>query len=145
MSGSISSSVTIWYSTLASTASAADGDYSGVVNQSLTFNPGASNTQQIVIPTLTHAGSSTESAETFSVGLQSTQNGNAFTSASATIQPNTVAPTFSITGPGDVTAGDNTSLTLTSSHTISSSVTICYSTLSSTASAADGDYSGVVN
>src|SRR5258708_39487565 len=93
MTGSISSSDTIWYSTLSGTASAADGDYSGTfVNQPLTFTPGGSTTQQIVIPTLTNSGSSTESAETFSVGLQSTQTGNAFTSATATIQPNIVAP-----------------------------------------------------
>ena len=89
MTGSISSNYTIWYSTLSGTASAADGDYSSsYVNLPLTFTPGGSTTQQIVIPTLTSSGSSTEAAETFSVGLQSTQTGNAFTSASATIQPN---------------------------------------------------------
>lgn len=144
MSGSISAPVTIWYSTLLGSASAADGDYPNFyVNLPLTFNPGGSNTQQIFIPTLVSASSSTEGPETFGVGLQSTQTGNPFTSGSATILPNTVAaPTFSISNAGNVTAGNNAVFTVTMNGSISAPVTIWYSTFSGTASASDGDYPG---
>ena len=142
MSGTITAPYTIWYSTLAGTASAADGDYpSTYVNQALTFNPGGPTTQTISIPTLTNSTSSTEGNETFSVGLQSTQTGNPYTSASITILPNSApAPTFSISSAGTVTAGNNAAFTVTMSGTITSPYTIWYSTLAGTASAADGDY-----
>ena len=143
MSGSITSPYTIWYSTLSGTASAADGDYSSAyVNQGLTLNPGGPTSQTISIPTLTDAGSSTEGNETFSVGLQATQTGNPYTSASTTILPNAAAaPTFSIASNGNVTAGNAATFTVTMSGSITSPYTIWYSTLSGTASAADGDSS----
>ena len=93
MTGNITAPVTIWYSTIPGTASAADGDYAGTyVNQPLTFTPGRPTTQQIDIPTLTHPGSAMESPETFSVGLRTSETGSAFTTAGATIEPNNPSP-----------------------------------------------------
>jgi len=81
MNGSISSPLTIWYSTLAGTASAGAGDYPATfVDQPLTFNPGGPTSQQVSIPILVEPGNPPEGNETFGVGLQSTQNGSPFAS-----------------------------------------------------------------
>src|SRR5258706_307069 len=103
MSGSSSIPITIWYSTLSGTASAAAGDYPNTfVNQPLTFNPGGATTQHILVPTLIESGNPPETAETFSVGLQATQTGNAFATGTATILANGSAapPTFTISNAG---------------------------------------------
>ena len=140
MNGSISSPDTIWYSTFAGTASAADGDYPGTfVDQPLTFTPGGSTTQQISIPT---SVTQNTHPDTFSVGLQNSEDGGAFTTAAATIVSNSGSPSFSISNAGDVTEGNDAVFTITMSGSISAPYTIWYSTFKGTASAADGDYPG---
>ena len=140
MNGTISAPYTIWYSTFASTASAKNGDYPNtLVDQPLTFTPGGSNTQQITIPTFV-----TQNAhpDAFSVGLQKTQFGEAFTTGSGTIVSNTGGPTFSISDAGNVTEGNNAVFTVTMSGSINTPYTIWYSTFAGTASVAHGDYPG---
>jgi Ca2+-binding RTX toxin-like protein len=89
MHGFASTPVTVWYSTLSGTASAAAGDYPGTfVDQALTFNPGDPSTKSIVIPILVENPNLPENNETFSVGLQSSQHSSAYTSASITIISN---------------------------------------------------------
>ena len=138
MTGSISAPYTIWYSTYAGTASAANGDYANTyVDQPLTFTPGGPTTQQIVIPTNV---TSNAHPDTFSVGLQNTQNGGAFTSAAAAIVANSGAPSFSISNAGTVTEGNSADFNVAMSGSISAPYTIWYSTYAGTASAANGDY-----
>ena len=125
----------IWYSTLPGTASAVRFSSGLFVNQPLTFNPGGATSHNIVIPTLVEPGNPAgESAETFSVGLQSTQTGSPFTTGSATILANGVTPppTFSISNAGNVTEGNNAVFTVNMSGSISAPVTIWYSTVSGT-------------
>lgn len=145
MTGTITAPATVWYSTFAGTASAAEGDYSGAyVNQPLVFQPGGGNTKTISIPILIEPNNPPEAAETFSVGLQGTETGSAFATGTATIAANgsSSTPTFSIGNAGTVTEGSNAVFLVTLAGAITAPVTIWYSTFSGSASAAAGDYSG---
>jgi hypothetical protein len=106
MTGSISAPTTIWYSTVAGTASAAAGDFTAAVNQHLTFTPGGPMIQQITVPILIEPGNPPENAETFSVGLQAFSGGRSFATGSATIAANGGVAAFSTLSPsGPVQSG----------------------------------------
>src|SRR5947209_6480742 len=117
MSGSISAPVTIYYSTTPGTASASDGDYPSIyVNQSLTFNPGGSPTQHILIPTLIEAGNPSEPNQTFNVVLMNSPSGSIVSTGTATILANggsATPPSFTISNAGNVVEGNNADFTVT--------------------------------
>src|SRR5436305_1745254 len=131
--GSISSNVTIYYSTTPGSASASDGDYQNIyVNQPLTFTPSGSATQQILIPTLVEAGNPPEPDQTFNVVLMNTPSGSIQSTGTATILANGSSSTpasFTISNAGNVVEGNNAVFTVTRNGSISSNATIYYTTL----------------
>ena len=142
--GSISSNVTIYYSTTPGSASASDGDYPfNFVDIPLTFTPSGSATQQISIPILVEPGNPSEPNQNFNVVLMNSPSGSTVSTGTATILANgtsSTPATFTISNAGNVVEGNNAVFTVTMSGSISAPVTIYYTTLIGTASAADGDY-----
>ena len=142
--GSISSNVTIYYSTTPGSASASDGDYPfNFVDIPLAFTPSGAATQQISIPILVEPGNPSEPNQNFNVVLMNSPSGSTVSTGTATILANgtsSTPATFTISNAGNVVEGNNAVFTVTMSGSISAPVTIYYTTLIGTASAADGDY-----
>ena len=146
ISGSISSSTTVYFSTLAGSASYGAGDYGYVSDQAVTFTPGGATTQYVSVPT--NSDTLIEGNESFRGGVYSAGGSQLASSGYVTLVDKTTVATpatYSVSGPSSVNEGDNASFAVTISGTISSPTTVYFSTLSGSASYSAGDYAYVVN
>ncbi|MEO2017537.1 MAG: Calx-beta domain-containing protein, partial [Fuerstiella sp.] len=131
LSAAPSSTVTVNYSTASGVdPNGADSgtDFTAVTNQSLTFTPGGSLTQQISISTIDDAVN--ESAEEFGVTLSNASGATIGTAqATGTINDNDDAlPTVSISNATAVTEGGDSIFTVSLSAASTNTVTVNYST-----------------
>lgn len=130
---SSTSTITVMYSTMDGTgANAANGnDYTARLNQTLTFSPGETQ-KQIAVPTVDDT--IVESAETFGVNLFNPSGATIGTAqATGTIGDNdSVLPSLSIADAQAVTEGAIATFTVTLSESVTSTVTVSYSTADGT-------------
>src|SRR5438045_7646298 len=100
MSASITALLTLSLHDALPISSASDGDYPSIyVNQSLTFNPGGSPTQHILIPTLIEAGNPSEPNQTLdrkSTSMNSSHIGTSYAVFCLTNNGTITPPSFSI-------------------------------------------------
>ncbi len=142
--------VSVRASTADDTATA-PADYTPIVNQVLTFEPGAPRTQLVSVPVVGDVTS--EPLERFFVNLTSPTGGGVIQGGPAvgTIIDNDAQPTLSIAGAQVVEGDSGTAelvFTVSLSNPGSQAISVQYATSDGTAQSADGDYqasSGTLN
>ena len=138
---------TLYASTLYDTASSADGDYTGIVNQAITY---ASGQTDATFAVLLKEDSVVENTEHFRVMIaRNAADGSAqaLDVSDISVQDNdSVQPGYSLTPASTTVTESNTAITFTVTRSGNLPTETLYaSTVLDTASATNGDYAGMVN